>query len=113
MKLIKILAVLCSLFAFVSTANAAPFAVTAKFTSSVVSKCVFVLNNGTAVEVNPTVVDAGGSTSVCKYDLAGSINGNNVLNVSYKNIWGSSSVVPFSYTKTLPPNPSDITLSEN
>jgi hypothetical protein len=110
MKLVKFVSLVVGLIAVASVASAAPFAVTGKFTAAAVNKCVFVLNGGTAVEVNPVVE---GTQGQCRYDVASSVNGNNVLSVSYKNIWGSSSVVPFSYTKTLPPNPSDITLSEN
>lgn len=83
MKLVKVIMLFVSLFAFVSVANAAPFAVTGKFTAAAVSKCVFVLNGGSSVEVTPVVE---GTLGQCRYDLANSVNGNNVLNVSYKNV---------------------------
>jgi len=93
-------------------AAAAPFVSTTPFTSTQVTKCVFIMNSGAAVELAPVAFDAIKST--CKLDVGPTaINGNNVVSVQYKNIWGASTTVPFSFTKELPPNPSGMTLSES
>lgn len=94
-----------------SAAVAAPFAVTGEFPSDVVTKCKFTLNSGATVEVTPTV-QIDDTKSICVFDVSGSTNGNNVVSVVYTNMWGSSTAVPFSYAKTLPPLPSGIHLKE-
>jgi len=95
-----------------SFVKAAPFVSTTPFTSTQVTKCVFIMNSGTAVELAPVSFDATKST--CKLDVGQTAqNGNNVVSVQYKNIWGASTSVPFSFTKELPPNPSGMTLSES
>lgn len=91
---------------------AAPYVVTSKFESNSVTKCVFVLNGSSGVSVTPIVTVEDPTKSYCKYDVASSSNGNNTVSVTYTNMWGSSSSVPFSYVKTLPPTPSDIMLQE-
>jgi len=105
----RILFALLFLSLSASFSSAAPFVTTAPFTPSQVDICVFTLNSGAAVELAPVSVDA--TKSICKFDVAGAVNGNNVVSIQYKNIWGSSTVVPFSFTKTLPPTPSGGTLS--
>ncbi len=94
-----------------SFASAAPFVNTTPFTTAQVDVCVFTLNTGVAVELPPVNVDA--TTSKCKFDVAAAQNGNNVVTIQYKNIWGQSTAVPFSFTKALPPTPSGGTLSAN
>lgn len=94
-----------------TVALAGPYAVTGEFPTAVVTKCKFTLNSGTAVDVLPTVQEDE-SKSICIFDVAGSTNGNNVVSVVYTNMWGSSTAVPFSYAKTLPPLPSGIHLRE-
>lgn len=89
---------------------ASPYVVTGNFTSAAVSACTFTLNSGSSVDVVPTSVDA--TNSYCKYDIAGSVNGANIVSVVYKNIWGISTSVPFSYAKTLPPTPSGLQLAQ-
>lgn len=104
-------AVMLLLFA-VSVASAAPFVVTTPFISTQVTKCTFIMNSGSAVEVVPATFDSTKST--CKLDVGPTAqNGNNVVSVQYKNIWGASTSVPFSFTKGLPPDPSGMTLSES
>lgn len=98
------------LFASTSAAIAGPYAVSAKFPSASVTKCVFVFNGAAPVENAPVVVDA--TNSVCKYDVVSAVNGSNVISVQYKNMWGVSSAVPFSFVKELPPTPSGMTLQE-
>ena len=94
-----------------ATAVAGPFAVTGEFPTDVVTKCKFVLNGGASVDVTPTVA-ADVTKSFCSFDVVSSVNGNNVVAVTYTNLWGSSTSVPFSYAKTLPPTPSGIKLKE-
>lgn len=109
MKSLKLLLV----FAFVlcsSMAFAGPYAVTGGFDKNIVTTCVFVLNGQDAILVPPTPLDD--TQSYCKYDLANAANGNNVISVAYKNLWGSSTTVPFEFAKVLPPTPSNIRLSE-
>lgn len=103
---------LMSVFAVLVSATitmASPFVVTGNFPAAVVNTCTFTLNSGTAVDMVPVSVDS--TNSYCKYDVAASTNGSNVVAVVYKNIWGSSVSVPFSYAKTLPPTPSGLQLA--
>ena len=95
-----------------SLAIAGPYAVTGEFPTDAVSSCKFVLNGGTAVSVIPTAVATDATKSYCSFDVISSVNGNNVVSVTYTNLWGSSAAVPFSYAKTLPPTPSGIKLRE-
>lgn len=109
----KLISCLALLFV-VGTASlvaASPFAVTGEFPSNVVTTCQFKLNNGTSVNVTPTPL-TDEAISICVFDVAASVNGNNVVAVTYTNLWGSSTAVPFSYAKTLPPLPSGIHLKE-
>lgn len=111
MKSLKLLLVMIFALAFMaSVASAGPYAVTGDFDKTIVTKCVFVLNGQDSILVDPTPIDS--TKSYCKYDLANAINGNNVVSVAYKNLWGSSTTVPFEFTKVLPPTPSNIRLSE-
>lgn len=99
------------LLGFSSTCLAGPFAVTGDFPTNAVSSCRFVLNSGTPVSVVPTEATTA-NMSYCSFDVVSSVNGNNVVSVTYTNLWGSSAAVPFSYAKTLPPTPSGIRLRE-
>ena len=94
-----------------STVISAPFAVTGEFPTAVVTTCKFTLNSGASVDVAPTIL-ADETKSICTFDIKNSVNGNNVVAVTYTNLWGSSTAVPFSYAKTLPPLPSGIHLKE-
>ena len=100
------------LVGFTSVAIAGPYAVTGEFPTDAVTSCKFVLNGGTAVSVVPTAVATDATKSYCSFDVVSSVNGNNVVAVTYTNLWGSSTSVPFSYAKTLPPTPSGIKLKE-
>lgn len=91
---------------------AGPFAVTGEFPTDAVSSCKFTLNGGTSVSVVPTASATDATKSYCSFDVISSVNGNNVISVTYTNLWGSSAAVPFSYAKTLPPTPSGIKLKE-
>lgn len=93
-----------------ATTFASPYAVTGKFPTASVNTCIFVFNESPAIETAPVSINS--EESICKYDLVSAKNGNNVISIQYKNIWGVSSTVPFSFAKTLPPTPSDIMLSE-
>ncbi len=109
----KLLSCIAMLFVvcFASPVVAAPFAVTGEFPSDVVTTCKFTLNSGSAVDVAP-IAQEDDTKSICVFDIASSVNGNNVVAVTYTNMWGSSTAVPFSYAKTLPPLPSGIHLKE-
>jgi len=106
----KLICALVFILTIPTMAFSAPYVITGKFNSNYVTSCVFKLNNGNDVSIQPTSV--GTNEAVCKLDVASSVNGANVVNVKYKNIWGVSSTVPFEYTKTLPPTPLDMTLGE-
>lgn len=108
-KISAVILIMVGVFTAVGV-QAAPFAVTSKFTAGVVTTCVFTLNSGAAVSNTPVAVDA--NNNVCKYDVGTVAEGNNVVSVQYKNIWGTSSAVPFSFVKSLPPTPSGIHLEE-
>ena len=95
-----------------SVSYASPYAVTGEFPTDAVTTCKFVLNGGTSVSVAPTAVSTDDTKSYCSFDVVSSVNGNNVVAVTYTNLWGSSAAVPFSYAKTLPPTPSGIKLRE-
>ncbi len=94
-----------------SVALASPFAVTGDFPTDAVTSCKFTLNGGSVVSIVPTV-STDATKSYCSFDVVSSVNGNNVVSVTYTNLWGSSAAVPFSYAKTLPPTPSGIKLRE-
>lgn len=66
-------------------AIASPYAYTGTFPTSGVTKCIFVLNNGAEVLLDPIEGTVAG-TSFCKFDIATALNGNNVVSVSYKNL---------------------------
>ncbi|MBV5346654.1 hypothetical protein JZU46_00255 [bacterium] len=109
----KIKIALLSTFALLTSvviSMANPYVITGNFPSAVVDTCTFTLNTGTAVDIAPTSVNT--TNSYCKYDVAASINGANVVSVVYKNVWGVSTSVPFSYAKTLPPTPSGLQLAQ-
>lgn len=111
-KLLGGLSLLLLLLGFSSVCLAGPYAVTGEFPTDAVSSCKFVLNGGSAVSVIPTAVATDATKSYCSFDVVSSVNGNNVVSVTYTNLWGSSAAVPFSYAKTLPPTPSGIKLKE-
>lgn len=109
----KVKVLFFSVFAVLTSAvvsMASPYVVTGNFPSAVVNTCTFTLNTGAAVDIVPIVVDT--TNSYCKYDVVASVNGANVVSVVYKNVWGSSTSVPFSYAKTLPPTPSGLQLAQ-
>lgn len=106
-----VILILSAIAVFAATsAIAGPYAVSGKFPKASVSKCIFVFNSAAPVELDP--VSLNDDEGVCKFDVVNAPNGNNVISVQYKNMWGVSSAVPFSFVRELPPNPSGMTLQE-
>lgn len=106
----KKLAVLLFLLLLPTVSAATPYVVTTDFPTGVVSTCTFVLNSGAAVDVTP-LVRADPLKSYCRYDVAASVEGDNIASVRYRNLWGQSPAVPFDYKKVSPPTPSGLSLS--
>ena len=90
-------------------ASASPFVVTDPFPALDVDECVIDLD-GSAVSVAPEIVTAGEER--CVYNLAGIAEGAHTGSITTVNIWGSGPAVPFTFTKTLPPEVTGISLEK-
>ena len=72
------------------------------------TKYVLTMDGGAVLEVDPQKL-ADNSVRL-HYDVSSVSNGSHRLTVAAKNIWGSSSTVPFDFTKSIPATPSGLSL---
>jgi hypothetical protein len=71
------------------------------------TKFVIVMDGGAAVESDPQVVTGGVRLH---YDVSSVSVGTHSVTVAAKNAWGSSPIVPFTFTKSVPVAPTNIRL---
>lgn len=95
---------------FAASAMASPFIKGNEFDSNLVEECVVIFNNDEPFSFAPVAAPTAGK-SMCVFDVAEAPEGGNVIVMKYVNIWGESESVPFEFTKTLPPTPTDLHLS--